>query len=296
MSIGDTLLQLARKKGQRSLFVVGTGKNAGKTVTMRAIAAAAMRQGLRIGLSSAGRDGEALDAVDSAAKPRLFLQPGTLIATARNLLPSHPASEIVEISDWQSAAGEVIFARIRHAAYYELAGPPKASELRACIDRLAALGSDLVIVDGAIDRTAALAGGNDAVIVAIGADAAPTIEAAALEARALVQRLGVPQYDSQHPFVKVDGVLDEAAAQQLIANNEKRQVVVRDPTQIAIAGKSFIRVAGRLQLRCERAIEVVAATVASIGHERRFEPPDLLHAVADAIALPVFDVYAAAAA
>lgn len=296
MRIGDTLLDLAREKEHRSLFVVGTGKNAGKTVTMRAIASAATRRGVRIGLSSAGRDGEALDAVDFAAKPRLFLSPETLIATARNLLPAHPASEIVDISEWQTAAGEVIFARVRQAAFYELAGPPKASELRACIERLGGYGAELVIVDGAIDRTAALAGGNDAVIVAIGADAAPTIDAVALEARALVGRLGLQRYDPDGPVVKVDRVLDEAAAEALIANREQRQVVVRDPTQIAIAGKAFIRIAAKLHLRCERSLNVIAATVASIGHERRFEPQDLLQTVADATQLPVFDIYAAAAA
>lgn len=292
MNVGDALLDLARASGRPSLFVVGTGKNAGKTVTMRAIAGAAARRGMSIGLTSAGRDGETFDAVDAAAKPRLFLGTGTLIATARGLLPAHVDFENLANSDWQTAAGPVVFVRVRQPAFYELAGPPRASELRRCIERLQEFGSEQVIVDGAIDRVAALAGGEDAVVVAVGADAGPTIEEASENARALLERLRLPAYDPNLPFVKISGALTADAAEALIKSGERRQVVVRDPTQIVASGKTFLRLANRLQLRCERPLYVIAATVAATGRERDFEPWAFRSAVARATGLPVFDVYA----
>ncbi len=67
-------------------------------------------RGVCVGMTSIGRDGEAFDAADSLEKPRLFLQPGTLVATARRLLPPHPASELLDFTPWTTAAGPVLFA------------------------------------------------------------------------------------------------------------------------------------------------------------------------------------------
>ncbi len=290
MKAGDALLDLAN--GRTSLFVVGTGKNAGKTVAMRAIATAAARRGISIGLTSAGRDGEMFDAVDAAAKPRLFLDAGTIVATARALLPPRLDFEELELTNWQTAAGPVVFARVRRPAFYELAGPPKASELRRCVERLHELGCEQVIVDGAIDRVAALAGGNDAVVIAVGADAGSTIDEAAVHARALVERLRLGPYDPERPFLKIEGALTPAAGDALVKSGEKRQVVVRDPTQIVIHGNAFLRLTERVPLRCERPLHVVAVTVASMGRKRDFDPDAFRAAVARETGLPVFDVYA----
>lgn len=294
MKIGDSLLDLARDGGRRSLFVVGTGKNVGKTVAMRAIAGAAAARGLRAGLSSIGRDGEAVDIADALSKPRLFLRPGALVATARNLLPPHPASELLDFTPWTTASGPVVLARVQHPAYYELAGPATATGVRACVRRFAELGCDQVIIDGALDRVAALAGGEDAVIVAAGASAARTMEEAVDDIRALAARLRVPGADKNVPQVRIDGALTAADAARLVAQGEKRQVVVRDPTQIALSGKALIGVLSRLNVRCERPLRVVAATIASIGRDRYFEPREFAHAVAAATGLPTFDVYAGA--
>jgi hypothetical protein len=294
MRVGDDLLDLARAAGMRSLFVVGTGKNVGKTVAMRAIAQAAARRNLTLGLTSTGRDGEAVDVADSLAKPRLFLSPGTVLATARNLLPAHPASEMLELTDWPSAAGRVLFARVKRAAFYELAGPPTASGVRDCVNRFFAFGCDQAIVDGALDRIAALAGGSDAVIVSAGASAARTMEEAVGDIRAMTLRLCIPQVDSAKPALRIDGALTPALAAQLLASREMRQIVVRDPTQIALSGRAMIGAAERLDLRCERPLRVVAATIASIGRDKYFEPRSFANEVARATGLPTFDVYAGA--
>ncbi|HKU66651.1 MAG TPA: hypothetical protein VJP85_02640 [Candidatus Baltobacteraceae bacterium] len=293
MRIGDTLLDLARAGGRSSLVVVGTGKNVGKTVAMRAIADAAAARGLRLGMTSIGRDGEAVDAADALAKPRLFLRPGAVVATARNLLPVHPASELIDFTPWATAAGPVLFARVLQAAYYELAGPATAAGVRSCVQRFARLGCEQIVVDGALDRVAALAGGDDAVIVSVGASAARTMEEAVDDVRALAVRLQIPRVDESKPFFEIGGALTAADAARLVSRREDRQVVVRDPTQIAIGGKALLGVTARLQVRCRRPLHVIAATVASIGREKYFEPREFARAVAQATGLPTFDVYAA---
>ncbi|MEO6836585.1 MAG: hypothetical protein ABI231_11875 [Candidatus Tumulicola sp.] len=291
MRVGLAIFDLARAAGAASIFVVGIGKNVGKTVTTRAVYEAAHASGLRVGITSVGRDGEAVDAGDAQPKPRLFLRPGTTIATAREALPRSPAAEILDLSSLQTAAGPLVYARVRHGAFYELVGPPTASGMREAVAALRSR-ADVTIVDGAIDRVAALAGGESAIVVAGGASAAGTMQEAVDAMRALVERLTVARYDPRDDAVRIDGALTPARAAGLIGAHESRQIVVRDPTQIALAGKAASHAFARLRIRCERPLHVIAATVASIGRERTFEPRAFARAVADATGLPTFDVYA----
>jgi len=291
MRVGNQLLELARAGGARSLFVVGTGKNVGKTVAMRSVYEAAHDAGLRVALASIGRDGEAIDSGDAQPKPRLRLRPGTVVATASGVLPRSPASKLLGLSHLQTAAGPLLYVEVANTAFYELVGPPTASGIREAIAALQAW-SDFTIVDGAIDRVAALAGGNDAVAVASGAAAAGTLTEAVEAAVALVQRLRVAKYDANEAWLRVDGALTASRTAELIAARERRQVVVRDPTQIALVGKAASHAFAHLAIRCERPLRVIAATVASIGRDHSFEPRAFARAVAGATGLPTFDVYA----
>lgn len=291
MHIGRKLLKLASGCGARSFFVVGTGKNVGKTVTMRAVYQAAYEDGLRVGLASVGFDGEAVDQLAIWRKPRLLLRPGTIVATARKALPRSPASEILAFSRLRSAAGPLVYARAASSAFYELIGPPTASGVREVLDELLAR-SELAIVDGAVDRVAALAGGDDAIVVACGAAAANSVQQAADDVGALVQRLRVPRYDPNDAAIFIEGALTPTQIAAFIAIHERRQIVVRDPTQIALRGRAASQAFAQLRVHCERPLGVIAVTVASIGPERSFEPKSFAQAVWAATGLPTFDVYA----
>jgi hypothetical protein len=291
MQVGAAIFDLVLAAGADVLFVVGTGKNVGKTVTARAVYEAAYRRGVRVGMMSVGRDGEAVDAVDARPKPRLFLRPGTFVATARDALPRSPASAMLATSSLATAAGPVAYVRVEGAADYELIGPPTASGVREAVEFLRAR-CEVTIVDGAIDRVAALAGGVGAVVIAGGASAAGTMLEAVDGVRALVRRLSVGQFDPRAAAVRVDGALTASRAAQLIAQRESRQIVVGDPTQIALSGKAALHAFARLHIRCERPVHPVAVTVAAIGAERSFDPRAFASAVAEATQLPTFDVFA----
>lgn len=290
-STGHALLELARARGSRRIFVVGTAKNVGKTVAARAIYAAALATGLRVALLSTGRDGESFDAVDGVAKPRLFVRPGTVVATAAGALSAGFAAEVLEVLPLETAAGPVTIARIREAAHLELIGPPTATGVARTLERLDRL-ADVVIVDGAIDRVAALAGSGAAVVIATGAAAAATLDDATDAARILAKRLGIAVADAGAPAVSVEGALTASKAAPMIVARETRQVVIGDPTQFALAGRAADAALERLDIRCERPLHPIAATIASIGRGRSFEPLSFARAVAAATGLPAYDVYA----
>ena len=291
MSAGEALYDLARASGARSIVVIGTAKNVGKTTTIDALLRVADDRGAIVGLTSIGRDGEAFDAVDGQPKPRLFLQRRTIVATARDLLP-HPRVREMLGEGARSALGPIAFFRLREPMFVEIAGAPLARDVRATIARLAEYGGDPVLVDGAIDRIAAIAGGDDAVIVATGAALGGTSAEVIAQTASLTARLRLRAPDPQSEQLVVGGTLGVDRATALIAAGERRQVVVRDPTRILIHGEAFMQAARALDLRVRRPVNVVACTVAPVGEGRAFDGAALVDELAVTTGLPVFDVVA----
>ena len=282
----------------RSVVIVGTAKNAGKTTVFNALRAVAHRHGVAIAATSIGRDGEPWDALDAEPKPRVRLAPGTLIALPAGLIPRSPALAILSAGA-ETALGRTVFARVVLPTTCELGGPPTASAMRATIDRLRLLGAGPVLVDGAIDRIAALAGGDDAVIVATGAASGATVARVAAVAADTVARLTVPGRDphaERGRTIAIAGALTAREAETLIAEARDATVIVEDPTRIAVRGALFARLRAAVDLRCERPLRVVACTTSPVGRDASLAPRELLAAVARATGLPSFDVVADLAA
>ncbi len=290
MSVGEALLELARARDAHTVAVVGTAKNVGKTVTIRALYEAAVANGVPTGVLSAGRDGEAIDAVTRDPKPRLRLEAGTWIASA--LRTPHPLRDVglpcgVTIP---TACGPVLVGCVEEADDYELVGPPTVSGLRVAVDALREK-CELVLIDGAIDRLAAISSGEDAVIVACGAAGGATLEEIVDDVRALVERLRIPPVDPQEPAMFVEGALLPELASELLSSGEQRQIVVRSPASVSLSGRLAQRALAELHLRCEHPVQLLAATVAPSAGRKALEPQRLLEAVAQATALPTYDVY-----
>jgi hypothetical protein len=295
----NALLDVALAGGTRTIVVVGTAKNVGKTMTFNALRASALRRGIRGAITSIGRDGEASDALDGAPKPRVRVEPGTIVALPRELLPRAPALEILDLGE-ASALGAMVFARVRFAAECEIGGPPTARGVRATIDRLRALSPEPAFVDGAIDRIAPLAGGDDdAIVVATGGASGSSVAAIAELARSTLARLTIPGRDpgcERARVVTIGGALDARDAQELLGGGGSATVVVADPTRIAIRGKLLDRFLAAFDVRCERPLRVVACTTSAAGGPNALDPRALVRAVAAATGLPAFDVVAGLAA
>lgn len=169
---------LARVLPFGTVAVVGMAKNTGKTVTVNYLAAQAYSSGLRLGLTSTGRDGETEDILTALPKPEILLPPAAVIATARGSLGRGTAKlEILDTTGISNPLGEIVLARVREAGTVEISGPERTRDLKAILQSLRAL-SDLVIVDGALDRIAASAPAvTGAAVLATGAAVAPTLEA-----------------------------------------------------------------------------------------------------------------------
>ena len=156
------------------ISIVGTFKNAGKTVTLNEIIAQAGYKGINLALISTGRDGEKRDVLTETEKPPVFVNKGTIIATVENAIKSEYASiEIFSVTDYNTPMGRVVIGRVLEDGYVEISGPYSSRTIRSMCDEMLGFGAKLVLIDGSLDRRASAAPFvSDGTVLATGASLA----------------------------------------------------------------------------------------------------------------------------
>jgi len=172
------LADIAISSGAKSIAVIGLAKNSGKTVTLNAIIKGAQASGISVGVASAGRDGEKLDALTGLPKPKIALQKGTLVATAERLAMSATASLVPLIKTKHiSVLGRIIVYRVSSPGTIEVASGNRASIVKDVTGIMHHLGAELIVIDGALGRKFSSAPSlADATILSTGAVIAPTLD------------------------------------------------------------------------------------------------------------------------
>lgn len=141
------------KDKYKTISIVGMSKNSGKTVTLNHLIGEAMYEDITIGITSIGRDGEGEDVVTETEKPRIFVEDGTLVATAKEMLSLGDANiEILQVTDYRTPMGNIVIGRVRNSGYIQVAGPQLLSEIRKVSEIMLNMGASFVIIDGALDR------------------------------------------------------------------------------------------------------------------------------------------------
>lgn len=186
------LIELINGK-YKTISIVGMSKNSGKTVALNHLIEETINEGLHIGITSIGRDGESLDIVTETEKPRIFVEEGTLIATATGMLELGDANiEILKVTEYRTPLGEIIIGKVRDGGYVQIAGPQRLSEIKAVSDTMLNLGAKFVIIDGALDRLSQAAPAiSEATILATGAVLSRDINKVIEETIHVVNTLGL---------------------------------------------------------------------------------------------------------
>ena len=93
----------------KTLSIVGMAKNAGKTTALNFLIEEAMDEGIVLGITSTGRDGETQDLVTGTEKPRVYLDQGTLVSVPSQLFGLADAGlEILRRTKYSTAIGELL--------------------------------------------------------------------------------------------------------------------------------------------------------------------------------------------
>lgn len=140
------------------ISIVGTCKNAGKTVTLNEIISQADKNGIRLGLISTGRDGERKDVLTMTEKPPIYVKCGTILTTVEGAIKGeHAGIEIFKVSDYNTPMGRVVLGRATENGYVEISGPNSSLTIKEMCLEMQKLGAELILIDGSLDRRASAA-------------------------------------------------------------------------------------------------------------------------------------------
>ncbi len=204
----------------RTLSIVGMAKNAGKTTALNFLIEEAMDEGITLGITSTGRDGETQDLVTGTEKPRVYLDQGTLVSVPSQLYNLADAGlEIVKRTPYSTAIGELLICRVQDAGYVQIAGPVINAETKKLCRDMFELGCDLIMIDGAIDRKSiASPDTSDAIILSTGAVLSRSMKKVVEETAHIVQLYSIPEFEGEPEvteFIRNDNF------EHIIAFNDK---------------------------------------------------------------------------
>ena len=186
-------------KEYKTLSIVGMAKNAGKTTALNYFIEEAMDEGIVLGITSTGRDGESTDLVTGTDKPKVYLDEGTLVSVPKGLYDLAEAGlEIVRMTRYSTSIGQLMICRVRESGYVQIAGPVTTAESKMLCEDMFELGAQLVLIDGAIDRKSIAAPEtSDAIILSTGAVLSRNMKTVASETAHVAGLYRLPRTDEK---------------------------------------------------------------------------------------------------
>lgn len=138
----------------KTIGVIGTAKNTGKTTTLSYILKQLIERGSNICLTGIGYDGEEIDNITNLPKPRLFLEQNTFVATSEKCLHNSDAKfDIIEETSFTTALGKIFLIKITKPGLMVIAGPNTKNGLRELINIVRErTNCDVMLVDGSLNR------------------------------------------------------------------------------------------------------------------------------------------------
>ena len=238
----------------RSVSVAGMAKNVGKTVCLNFILRHLPCDGRRFAVTSIGLDGESRDQVTGTHKPEITIRAGMYyVTTETHFRQCAPASEILDISERQTALGRLVFARALVSGKVMLSGPGDTATLRRCLDRLQQLGVNTTLVDGALSRKSFSAPTvTDALVLATGAALTPSVPELVHRTKFVYDLIALPE-------------APEKWRSELLAWQGDNAAFNDDATRIVDLGRSAaaVRKAGGKGLEAERNVFISGAVTDS---------------------------------
>lgn len=208
----------------KTLSIVGMAKNAGKTTALNYLIEEADDEGIRLGITSTGRDGETQDLVTGTEKPRVYLYEDTIVSVPTQLYELADAGlEIVKKSDYRTSIGDLLLCRVADSGYVQIAGPVATAHTKKMCQEMFEMGCELILIDGAIDRKSiASPETSDAIILSTGAVLSRNMKKVIEDTAHIVELYGIPE-------------LEDGMARQLITEHmdkEKIMIVKKDQVEI----------------------------------------------------------------
>jgi hypothetical protein len=210
----EAIASALRSSGARRVAFLGLAKNVGKTTALVSVLDALARAGRPAAATSAGRDGEAIDALTGDPKPRFRLAAGQLVASARSTFASATfATRFLAEFPFMTRFGPIELRRAEQGGTIEVIGPSTASQLARVAEAMERAGAEHVLIDGAFGRRAFASGRvSHAIVLSAGMAAGPTIDAVLASLARAIALISLPEAPDPEKARNFSGALTEDAA------------------------------------------------------------------------------------
>lgn len=188
------------KQKYKTLSIVGMAKNAGKTTALNYLIEEAMDDGIVLGITSTGRDGESTDLVTGTDKPRVFLDEGAIVSVPVQLYDLADAGlEILRMTNYSTALGQIMLCRVAESGYVQIAGPANTKDHKKMCREMLDYGAEIILIDGAVDRKSiAMPDVSDAIILSTGAVLSRSMKKVVEETAHMVELCRLPELEDGH--------------------------------------------------------------------------------------------------
>jgi len=222
----------------KTLSIVGMAKNAGKTTALNYLIEEADDEGITLGITSTGRDGETTDLVTGTDKPRVFLYEDTIVSVPSQLYDSADAGlEIMKMSAFRTAIGELMLCKVVDSGYVQIAGPVATADTKKMCSEMFDLGCELILIDGAIDRKSiASPETSDAIILSTGAVISRTMKKVVEETAHIVNLYNLPVLED----VKIRGLIEKHCREDRIMLIDKDGKISKLNLKTGLGSSRFI--------------------------------------------------------
>lgn len=138
----------------KTIGVIGTAKNTGKTTTLSFLLKGFHSKGLNLAVTGIGYDGEEIDNITNLPKPRLYFEKDTILATSENCLVNTDAVfDVIAETSLVTALGKILLVEVTQPGMIVIAGPNSVKGLREILNVIKEkTNSNLALVDGSLNR------------------------------------------------------------------------------------------------------------------------------------------------
>lgn len=208
-------------KDYKRISIIGMEKNVGKTTLLNFLIKKIGDKKV-VGLTSIGRDGEEVDVVTTTSKPRIYVYPNTIIATARDCLRNCDITrEILYTTDFSTPMGNIVIVRAITAGYVDIAGPSFNSQIKEILELMEEFGSEISIIDGALSRKgSAMSDVTEATILSTGAALSLDMGKVVDETKTTVSLLNLKNFENKIQREIIEKSFFDARAVVIYKNNK----------------------------------------------------------------------------
>jgi hypothetical protein len=236
----------------RTVFIVGSKKNAGKTTFMN-YALSRLRGHGALGALSVGVDGESADQVFGNPKPHVRAEKGDILMCAESALKNADLHyEVLNVYPFRTAIGRPVLLRALRPGRAEISGPENNEQLAEILADMRRHGAGTVFVDGAVDRITQAASVPKAAFVYVARVEPENLDSSAAAIRLLWSASQVPLCRAGEKLKEPVTIVDGALTTGRLPGREVKggTLVIEDLTKIFLSWQQWAELRARFELRC----------------------------------------------